>query len=113
MKINSEHYSRVYSARRSAGMPKVYRTFALDKVLDEHGNVLDHPLIGKKIKSKIKNKEYTIQNVCFHWYGGYYWTLVAIDANGSSMVRFFENFNSQDKIIKDGIMKFKRDYEFI
>jgi len=113
MKINNQHYSKVYSERRRLEIPCVYRPFFINKILDQHGSITNHPLIGKKIQKESSKKEYIIQSVQFHWYEGYYWNFVAIDDRGSSIVRTFENFNSQSKIITTEIVKFKKQFLFL
>jgi len=69
--FHDDHYSKVRRARAKLNLPE------FNDLYPEHGRIFDHPLEGKKIFNKIKQKEYIIQSVHKHWYKGWYYMILA------------------------------------
>ena len=113
MQINSQLAYEVYKRRGQNGVPDKKYSFLLNQTLGEHGNIEGHPFLGKTIINNKTQKKYVIDNVCLHWYTGYYWSLTAKDENDSHMVRAFENANCIDDIICNGINKFFTEYTIL
>lgn len=90
--VNYDHYHTVYKIRSAEGT----------LIDDDHGNIPNHPLVGKKFYDAELDKTYNIEKVCKHWYGGYYLTLL-IENNQSHALRSWENISTDNEIILESI----------
>lgn len=82
--FNSELAYEAVKARRNFGA--VYYYMPLLKVFLEPntGRWYDHELEGQRVICDQTNREYKVDSVNVHFYGGYYYLLILIDENGSS-----------------------------
>jgi hypothetical protein len=129
--FNGKHYERVRRARAEQGISKEVEQkgsmftrkveqnglycAAIKTWLEPHGNLLEHPMIGKKF-THIKEdfKEMVCDSVQVHyWDGGYYYHAILTDENHSSACVIFENINSNHPIICDAVAKFPYLYTLL
>lgn len=90
--VNHDHYTKVYKIRSKEGT----------LIDDDHGNIPDHPLVGKKFYDSELDKTYNIEKVCKHWWGGYYIALL-IENNGSHALRWWENISTDEESVLESI----------
>lgn len=113
MTVDTQLYSRVYSKRRALNIQNKYYSFILNKFLDDHGTIDNHEFIGKKLMRFEDEEVYTVDKCFLHWYGGWFFGMIALDSKGSSVVLTFANVNSVDEIILSDLERFETEYKFI
>lgn len=97
--FNLTHYSKVIRAKKEKG----------EKVGDAKDRIIDHPLIGKRIKRN--GKEYTVENVYKFWWLGYYLHALLLTDNKSHGGMDFENISCMCEFTSKNIEENK--YEII
>jgi hypothetical protein len=100
--VNYDHYGKVYKTRKAEGT----------LIDDDHGNIPNHPLVGKQFHDSETNKTYNIEKVLKHWYGGYYLALL-IEKNQSHALRYWENISTDNEIVLEAIENNKKTCRII
>jgi len=95
--INTAHYIKVRNERERLGLP-----------VKRQSDRIDHPLIGKKVKTS--EKEYTVDYACKQWYWGYYITLFLVDDAGSHAVRYWENISCINETVLESIEENQKNF---
>jgi hypothetical protein len=96
-------YFKIRDARKEAGLTVA----SLSKDVD------NHPLVCRKLYSRVKYKEYTIESVKEHWYNGWFEVLLLVDNKGSHRVIFWKSINCKDEIILKNIDKTREEFYYI
>jgi hypothetical protein len=113
IKINGAHYYEVFKARKQQGKSTRKYCPLFNIFLGEHGEVENHPLLGKRVYNSETTEIAVIDRVCIHWYFGYYLTFTAKMLNNSHVTVIWENYNCFDETILEGIAEDRKLYELI
>ena len=100
-----DHAYKVWKARRdSKNFPNPSE--------QRNENLINHELVGRKIKHIPTGNVYVIEKVHKQWYAG--WSIsILVQRNGSHKSIFWENINSFHEITLNQIKEAKESYELI
>ncbi len=107
VRFNPDLYLAVRRVREERGIP-VMEAY----MFPNSGEIVAHPMKGKRFFDKKSGKIYRIETVHRHWYMGWY-EMAVVECNGSHGTRMIANLGCHNDIIVEGIMEFWRDAEFI
>jgi hypothetical protein len=88
--FNTDHYVKVVSARKEAGLP-----------VKDHNIIIKSDLVGLKVLSILTHEIFTIQSVHRLWWKGWYEVLLLVNKAGSHSMAIWKLFNCYDQSILD------------
>jgi hypothetical protein len=88
--FNTNHYIKVVSARKEAGLP-----------VENRNIMVESNLIGKKVISTLSNETFTVQAVHRLWKNGWYEMLLLVNKVGSHSMAVWKIFNCNDQCIEN------------
>lgn len=104
-----EHYRKVKNARKEQGLPVLTEQKKWDR---RNGD--EHPLLGMRLRDTETGSTYVVDTVSNVWLDGFY-IQMAIREEGtkSHALIFWENVNSENEVIVEGIERAQNRYERI
>lgn len=97
MRFNSAHYQRVRQARALLGLSQ------------PETRVIDHPLVGRRVRFADSNEVVVIETVDRHFYLGFYEHAVyRMEGTHSHGVAFIKNISSRCSVIVEAAEEFSR-----
>jgi hypothetical protein len=111
IQLPSKEHFKLWEQLHRSQMNKIYDMYTEEELLS--GGQADSYHAGKKLMRIEDGEVYTVDKCFLHWYGGWFFGMIALDSEGSSVVLTFANVNSVDEIIINDLQRFETEYKFI
>lgn len=100
MKLNIEHYRKVWKARYQDGTPRYSFLYGKFISVDDGYRIKAHSLEGTKVVFGDNDEVFTIGSVHLHFYKGYHFHILAHNKNNSTKT-FSVNINDTSGVFRD------------